>query len=98
MLDSDGGSRLKVWEARGVGLTFGVLHDDGGVLEEGDEQVAGLQVGVQRQLRVVHRCTAHTDMTSVQAIQAINHHDFRTARGHCYAQSKWLIAFIKWLL
>lgn len=37
-------------------LTFSVLHYYGGVLEEGNEKVAGLQVGIQRQLWVTHHC------------------------------------------
>lgn len=41
-------------------FTFSVLHYDGGVLEEGDEEVAGLQVGIQRQLRVAHHYTNKT--------------------------------------
>lgn len=35
-------------------LTFGVLHDDGRVLEEGDEQITGLEVGVKGQLCGTH--------------------------------------------
>lgn len=41
-------------QRRAAALAFGVLHDDGGVLEEGDEQVAGLEVWVQGKLRRVH--------------------------------------------
>lgn len=37
-------------------FTFCILHYNGGVLEERDEKVARLQVGVERQLWVVHHC------------------------------------------
>lgn len=37
-------------------VTFSVLHYNGGVLEEGNEKIARLQVGIQRQLWVVHHC------------------------------------------
>lgn len=35
-------------------FTFSILHYNRGILEEGDEKVAGLQVGIQRQFWVVH--------------------------------------------
>lgn len=37
-------------------FTFCILHYNGGVLEERDEKVARLQVGIERQLWVVHHC------------------------------------------
>lgn len=44
--------------ARRSQFTFSILHYNGGVLEEGDEKVARLQVGIQRQFWVVHHYTA----------------------------------------
>lgn len=38
-------------------FTFSILHYDRGILEEGNEKVAGLQVGIQGQLWVIHHCT-----------------------------------------
>ncbi len=45
-------------------FTFSVLHHNGGVLQEGDEKVACLQVGIQRQFWVVHHYTANIHIKS----------------------------------
>lgn len=50
-------------------FTFSILHYNGGILEEGDKKVAGLQVGIQRQLWVVHHCT--TDIQTQRQLHII---------------------------
>lgn len=55
-------TELKQGEGR---LTFSVLHHNGGVLEEGDEEVAGLKVGIERQFWVVHHCNTAFEASHV---------------------------------
>lgn len=49
-------------------FTFSILHYNGGVLQEGNEKIAGLQVWIQWQLRVVHHCTAKEQITLTQQL------------------------------
>lgn len=46
-------------------FTFSILHYNGGILEESNEKVAGLQVGIQRQLWVVHHYTGTENMNKL---------------------------------